>query len=252
MTSPRIERTFALRHVKSQQRKPHRKPHGVSMCGKFTQMSTWQEVHAFSQPLVLTGAPDEIVVSTPMRFANIMRLHKAGNRELVSMRWGFAGKGDVTPSRPKHMHARAETIDTKPTFAKSLAHSRGILFVHTFNEGEELQSGKTKQWVITPNDGKPIAIAVICEEWSNGTEALETFIQVTVPANELISRITDRMPAILAEQDWATWLGETDASPADVKAVLRTYDDGGNWRMAEQRPSRPTKQPKSEFQHKLI
>lgn len=27
------------------------------------------EVHAFSQPLVLTGTPDEIVVSTPMRFA---------------------------------------------------------------------------------------------------------------------------------------------------------------------------------------
>ena len=32
--------------------------------------------------------------------------------------------------------------------------------------------------------------------------------------------ITDRMPAILQPDDWAAWLGETDASPADVKAVL--------------------------------
>ena len=47
--------------------------------------------------------------------------------------------------------------------------------VHTFNEGEELPNGKTKQWVITDRDGQPIAIAVICEEWRNGTETLQTF-----------------------------------------------------------------------------
>lgn len=82
--------------------------------------------------------------------------------------------------------------------------------MHTFNEGEELSNGKTKQWVITPKDGKPIAIAVICEACSNGTQTLQTFIQVTTPANALISRITDRMPAILPEADWATWLGETE------------------------------------------
>lgn len=211
------------------------------MCGKFTQMSSWQEVHAFSPPLVMGGAPDHMIVSTPMRFANIMRLNAAGDRELVSMRWGFAGKDDPTPTRPKHMHARAETIDTKPTFADAFAHTRGILFVHTFNEGEGLPNGKTKQWVIMPKDGKPIAIAVICEHWSNGTESLDTFIQVTTPANELISRITDRMPAILLEENWATWLGETDASPAQVKAVPRTFEDGGNWTMTQQNPSGPMK-----------
>ncbi len=153
---------------------------------------------------------------------------RAGERELVSMRWSFAGKDDATPARPKHMHARCETIDTKPTFANAFAHARGILMVHTFNEGEELPNGKTKQWVITPNDGQPIAIAVICERWNNGTETLDTFIQVTTPANALISRITDRMPAILPRDSWAAWLGETGASLADVKALLlRTFDDGG-------------------------
>ncbi len=129
------------------------------MCGKFTQHSTWREVHAFSQPLVVTGAPDEIVVSTPMRFANIIRLNSAGEREVVPMRWGFAGKGDKNPAQPKHMHARCETVDRLPTFADAFARGRGILVVHTFNEGEELPNGKTKQWVITPKDGKPISIA---------------------------------------------------------------------------------------------
>lgn len=207
------------------------------MCGKFTQMSSWQEVHAFSQPLIVKKPDDQVVVATPMRFANIMRLGAGGARELVAMRWGFAGKDDRAPTRPRHMHARSETIDTLPTFKQAFAQARGILMVETFNEGEELPNGKTKQWVITPNDGEPIAIAVICEKWTNGAETLETFVQVTVPANALISRITDRMPAILPRGTWPAWLGEPDASLADIKALLRTYDDNGSWTMAEQVPS---------------
>ncbi|WP_423414846.1 SOS response-associated peptidase family protein [Hyphomicrobium sp. B1] len=212
------------------------------MCGKFTQHSSWREVHAFSQPLTLTGAPDELEVSTPMRLANIIRLNEAGEREVVSMRWGFAAKGHKNPSRPKHMHARSETIDRLPTFANAFMHGRGILVVHTFNEGEELPNGKTKQWVIAPKDCKPIAIAVICEKWTNGDETLDTFIQVTTPANTLISKITDRMPAILQAEDWATWLGEREGGAADVKAVLRTFEDGGGWTMTEAgRNARPPK-----------
>lgn len=213
------------------------------MCGKFTQLSSWRDVHAFSQPLVTAGDPGPVTVATPMCFANILRLGQNGGRELASMRWGFAGKDDADPSRPKHMHARAETVDRLPTFAESFARRRAILMVHTFNEGEELPNGKTKQWVIAPNDGQPIAMAVICERWRNGPEALETFVQVTVPANALISRITDRMPAILPREAWAAWLGETEASPAQVKALLKTYDDGSTWTMTEQASSRPPPNP---------
>jgi putative SOS response-associated peptidase YedK len=142
------------------------------------------------------------------------------------------------------MHARAETVDRLPTFAQAFASSRGILMVHTFNEGEELPNGRTKQWVVTPRDGQPIAIAAICEEWHNGTEILQTFVQVTTPANALISRITDRMPAILPRETWATWLGETDAPLTDVRALLQTFEDGGNWVMTEQEPKRPPRPPK--------
>lgn len=225
------------------------------MCGKFTQLSSWREVHAFSQPLVVKDDGEEVVVSTPMRFANIMRLNAAGARELVPMRWGFAGKDDPSPARPKHMHARGETVDRLPTFAQAFASSRGILVVHTFNEGEELPNGKTKQWVVTTQDGQPIAIAVVCEEWHNGTETLLTFVQVTTRANALISRITDRMPAILPRETWPAWLGENDASLADVKALLQTFEDGGNWVMTEQAPRRsprPPKPPKPNLQQDLF
>jgi putative SOS response-associated peptidase YedK len=54
------------------------------------------------------------------------------------------------------MHVRSETIDQRRTFGRAFAHAPGILMLHTFNEGEELPNGKTKQWVITPNDGQPL------------------------------------------------------------------------------------------------
>jgi len=215
------------------------------MCGKFSQMASWQDVHAFSQPL-LTKPGDEEVVATPMRFARVMRLDPEGRRELVSMRWGFAGRNDQNPGRPKHMHARCETIDKLPTFKVPFARGRGILLVHTFNEGEELANGKTKQWVITPSGAQPIAIAVICERWQNGPETHDTFVQVTTPANALISRITDRMPAILPRETWPLWLGEIDSPLAEVKELLRTFDDAGAWTMSEQpTKARPAKRKSS-------
>jgi hypothetical protein len=156
-----------------------------------------------------------------------------------------AYRSHIEAHLPKPEVDQPELRDTLKAAFQSGNTIGSALSSHTFNEGEELPNGKTKQWVITPNDGRPVAIAVICEKWANGTEPLDTFIQVTTPANALISRITDRMPAILQPEDWATWLGKTDASLADVKSVLRTFEDGGGWTMSEQAPTRKTEPAKS-------
>lgn len=134
------------------------------MCGKFTQMASWKDVVAFSQPLVATREADPVTISTPMRTAQIMRLDESGRRQLVPMRWGFSKHGAAV-FKPDHMHARGETVDSRPRFSEAFDERRGILMVETFNEGEKLTNGKTKQWVIRPKDRKPIAIAVIWEEW---------------------------------------------------------------------------------------
>jgi putative SOS response-associated peptidase YedK len=215
------------------------------MCGKFTQMATWEEVVAFSQPLTAIPEGGAVTVSTPMRTARVIRLGEDGRREMVAMRWGFS-KPENPSFKPDHMHARAETIDTRPTFAESFAERRGLVLVETFNEGEQLSSGKTQQWVIRPKDRKPIAIAVIWEEWAGDTGSEPTFVMVTVPPNELIGRITDRMPAILRQEDWAVWLGETEASPAEAKALLRTFDAKGAWEMAQQVPASKAKKASSQ------
>lgn len=221
------------------------------MCGKFTQMASWAEVVAFSRPL--TAIPDDapVTVSTPMRLAKVIRLGEDSAREFIPMRWGFS-KPENPSFKPDHMHARAETIDTRPTFAESFAERRGLVVVSSFNEGEEQPGGKTKQWVIRPKDRKPIAIAVIWEEWAGDQGSEPTFVMVTTPPNPLIARVTDRMPAVLRQQDWPVWLGETDASLTDVKALLKTFDDEGAWEMSEQASSKSSKPAKTKPQLDLF
>jgi putative SOS response-associated peptidase YedK len=214
------------------------------MCGEFTQMMSWRQVRDLAD---LMGRPehiprDDAVIGTPMRLCRIIHLDDSGARANSAMRWGFADRHAKSPlERPKHMHARAETIDQLPTFAGDFACRRGILLTKTFNVGQELPNGKTIQHTITPRDDKPMAIAVVWEKWENRNEGtLLTFVMVTTPSNTLIAGVADRMPAILQPQDWPLWLGETAAPLSRVKAILQTY--AGAWDMAGQEtPYKPAR-----------
>ncbi|HEX4532869.1 MAG TPA: SOS response-associated peptidase [Rhizomicrobium sp.] len=205
------------------------------MCGKFTQLLAWREARAFSEFLPIAGGPQEAV--TPMRFAHVIRLDERGERETARMRWGFSSLHAKEPTgKPDHIHARAETIDSKPTFRDAFARARGILPVRSFNEGREITPSKTEQHTITPRDGKPLGIAVLWESWTHPSEGeLLTFVMVTTAANTLIGTITDRMPAVIAPEHWGKWLGEEAATPAELKALLQPFED--DWEMeAESKP----------------
>lgn len=211
------------------------------MCGKFTQMMAWRDLVQLADLVGTTGGPVDTV--TPLRQATVITLDEEGRRRAVPMRWGMVARHAKDPlSGTKHIHARAETIDTLPTFRDAFLHRRGLVVVSTFNEGREITPTRTEQHVIVPRDGKPLAIAVIWERWTHRNEgALTAFAMVTVPPNRLIATITDRMPAVLAPEDWGRWLGEEPASVEDLKAMLRPCE--GDWEMHVQTKAPPPKKP---------
>lgn len=169
----------------------------------------------------------------------------------MPMRWGFPRRGKWRAPDP--IHARSETIDSKPTFAPSFKAARhGIILVKTFNEGRQTSSKVTEQHTIVLGDEPAGAIAVLYDQFtiSDLPVPLLACVMVTGPANELIRTLTtehaeaDRMPAFLAKDDWKTWLGEEGAAPEDAKAVLRTVE-GVKWTMSkEERAKSRTKRAK--------
>ena len=188
------------------------------MCGKFTQRRDIANIVRLSEAFALEPCLDETV--TPMRHAQVIALNGRGVRKSVAMRWGLMPSNARDGAKP-HIHARAETIDTKPTFRDSFAKRRGIVLTATFNEAEEVGS-RTVQYVLTPRDAAPVAIAVVWDRLrAHDGGWLLTFAMVTVAANPLIATITDRMPALVEAQHWAKWLGEEQASTDELKAMLR-------------------------------
>jgi putative SOS response-associated peptidase YedK len=233
------------------------------MCGKFTALASWREVVDFSQPLAEQrggrerdpgeGSNDEIVtyrVGGPLPV--IIWDAETKQRRVVPMRWGFPSPKDWR--RPQPIHARSETIDTLKTFRAPFHDGqRGIVVFRTFNEGEEVATStggtKVRQWTVDPQDGQPRGFAFLWQRFEiPGMPApLLACVMATVPANELIRRTIKsqeddpRMPAILEESAWVTWLGEDGAPPAAAKAVLVTME-GVNWQAApEPRKPKPLK-----------
>ena len=71
------------------------------------------------------------------------------------------------------------------------------------------RQGRGKQpYFVTSADGKPLTLAGLWEGW-NG---LLTFTVITVPANDKVAAIHDRMPAVLSGEDALAWLKTGDTA----------------------------------------
>lgn len=200
------------------------------MCGKFRCLLPWQayrdllDIGGDTPAPGAAGAAEEL--GTPGRWANVVHLDETGMRIVTPMLWGWPKVMGGKPSRGLHIHARAEEIDTRPTWAEAFCLRRGMILVASFNEGDELPGGKTRQWVCRPAGGGGLALGVIHQEWPTADgELVPSFVMVTTePCPVLAARNITRMPALIPQPDAAVWLGETAAPPAAVKAVLRPYE----------------------------
>ncbi len=219
-------------------------------------MYSWREVVDFSQPLTITpkdGGPDEELTYGVSRMLPVIVWDREDQkRAIVPMRWGFPHHKDW--KRPQPIHARSETIETTKAFSNAfLDGQRGIVVFKTFNEGEEVGS-KTVQYTIDPLDGIPRGFAFVWRrfEISDLPQPILACVMVTVPANKLLrdnilkNDPDPRMPAILEDADWATWLGETDDPIDAVKSTLKTME-GVNWKLEKKVKS---KKERTEKPHK--
>jgi putative SOS response-associated peptidase YedK len=144
---------------------------------------------------------------------------------LETFRWGFVphwAKGD----RPRYMiNARAETVAEKPTFRSAFRSRRCLVVADGFYEW--MRSGKVKvPMFIRDTSGRPWGFAGIYETWTSPEgEEVATVAIITTEANGTMSKVHHRMPAIVPEEDRATWLDPAVTDVETLLPILRPYDD---------------------------
>ncbi len=154
---------------------------------------------------------------------------KTGENEFRDMRWGLVPSwAKDLKIRTQLLNARSETLAEKPAFREAFRSRRCVIPVGSFYEFD-----KTSRYLVTPVDGKTMAVAGLWEARKWDGDELVTFTMVTTDPNEVIAKVHDRMPAILSDSDLDAWLDPalTDAealsemlSPVPAEALRMEYD----------------------------
>lgn len=199
------------------------------MCGRFALTITLEEL---ADHFDLPDLPAQLVPRyniAPTQPVGVVRVDAQRQaREWALTLWGLIPSWSKDPSMGARMiNARAETVDEKPSFRAAFKRRRCIIPASGFYEWMKKDGGK-QPYFITLTNGDVLGLAGLWESWHgpNG-EAIESCTILTTDANEAITPLHDRMPVILAPEDYDEWLGDgKDATPAHLsrlKHLFRPY-----------------------------
>ena len=154
-------------------------------------------------------------------------------RELVLAHWSLVPHWSKTPTlRYATFNARGEELADKPLFREAFHRRRCLVPADGFYERLPLPGGGKQYYRVALKEERPFAFAGLWEFWRSpdGEESRLTFTIITTRANALIAELhpKQRMPVILAPEDYERWLeaGDTESArlltpyPAEAMQAL--------------------------------
>jgi putative SOS response-associated peptidase YedK len=202
------------------------------MCGRFTLYVSPEliaDLFGLAEPPVLV-ARYNIAPTQPVGLVRIDPHTKA--RTWALAHWGLIPSWSKDPSAAARMiNARAETVPEKPSFRAAFRRRRCLIPASGFYEWKPVETGKQPHYIL-PADDRPFGFAGLWERWTSpdGSE-IESCTILTTDANELMAPVHNRMPVILAPDDYAAWLGtgvdDTPAALATLQHLFRPYPSEG-------------------------
>ena len=161
----------------------------------------------------------------------VVRLTDDGARELVRMHWGFlmpqVSKKTGEPIQPKAVNnARDDKLRSSGFWRESFERRRCLIPATSFCEAKGLRPATYHWFALTGGEARPpFAFAGLWRRWRGPYRGemveIDTYTMVTSTPNDLVKPIhPDRMPVILAPEDWATWM---QADPDKALGLLRPY-----------------------------
>jgi putative SOS response-associated peptidase YedK len=219
------------------------------MCGRFVIAASPEllaDRFAVDEVQFSEHAPDYNV--TPRAMVPIVRERPArgdrpDQRVLSLVRWGLVPSWAKDPAMGDRLiNARAETVATTSSYQAAFAKRRCIVPADAFYEwtskarspeGAPRSKAPRQPYLVRRRDGEPMAFAGLWEIWRDERVTdrddpdawLRTCTIVTTSANALLDPIHERMPVMLAESSWDTWLDPRNRDVASLEAMLSPAPD---------------------------
>ena len=196
----------------------------ATMCGRY--------VLAYDPETLVSGFSVTRVTPFPRRYniapqsaVPVVYETREGERVAELMSWGLVPHWAKDAAiGHKLNNARADGLFDKPSFRQAARRRRCLLPASGYYEWHTPAGAKpVKQpWYFSSAEGAPLAMAGIFEAWRPTADAewLLTCCIVTVAANALMAPIHDRMPALLAPEQWAQWLSRSEQDAASLAPLL--------------------------------
>lgn len=194
------------------------------MCGRFTLAAAIAELKAQFEDVEFPSqfAPRyNIAPSQP-----ILAIPNDGHQNAAFYIWGLVPSWSKDPAiGTRLINARAETLAEKPAFRGPFKYKRCLIPADGFYEWKASPRSKLKvPHYIRMENLKPFAFAGLWSDWQSGdgTELRTCTILTTLP-NSLVAGIHNRMPVILRQKDYSTWIDPEPRSDQELASILKPY-----------------------------
>lgn len=155
-----------------------------------------------------------------------IRQGKKGRRaDLVH--WGLVPSWAKDPAIGHRLvNARSDTALERPAFRIPMQKRRCLLPADVFYEWQGTSGQRGRQpWAVAMKDGAIFALGGLWDYWKGpgAAEGLVSCTILTTAPNDLLAPIHDRMPVIVASDDYDRWL-DPGSPPQAVTALLAPVD----------------------------
>jgi putative SOS response-associated peptidase YedK len=199
------------------------------MCGRYTYYSSEDILKQFDlkpnrELQQALKFPDNYNVSPNTQMPVIIRGLQQNILEF--MVWGLVPSWSKTPDTAlKLINARKEGLLEKSMWKRLVKSKRCIVPARGFYEWKTID-GVKYPYYITPKKENILSFAGLWDEWHDdkGNQILSYTIITTNPNKEL-SKIHNRMPAILNKKQSVIWLEPTDISQSQLDDLLAPLPD---------------------------
>ena len=193
------------------------------MCGRFS-FATNKEKVIKEFPKLQLDLPLEINYNVaPTQDAYV--INNNFPNVLTTFRWGLIPNWTKPGASLRTLiNARSESIFSKASFRMPIRKRRCIVLADSFYEWK--REGKKKMpYRILPQDDALLKMAGIWDTWRTPSgELIYSFAIITIPPNQEVANIHDRMPVLLQEKSaQEAWL--SDIPKEEIDNLMQTIAD---------------------------